>query len=247
MEVDKELWVPVPSFEGMYEVSSLGRVRSVNRITNDGKKIRGKILSSRSGRYPCVTLYRCNSPVNFSIHRLVAQAFIPNPEHLPEVNHKDGNKLNNSVSNLEWSTSSNNCNHAVVHGLRCASYRVPVKCIETQEVFSSLSAAGRFVHTDATRISESIESMSCCKGYTFIKLDGSVVNEEEYAKNAHSKYQDYHRRPVMPNARRVQCVETGQVFQSISEASQFYSCDTSTISSYALSGRPFKGIHLEFA
>lgn len=246
MEIDSESWVPVPDFEGMYEVSDLGRVRSVSRITNDGKKIRGRILSSKNGRYPCVTLYRCNIPVNFSIHRLVAQAFIPNPENLPEVNHKDGNKLNNSVCNLEWSTSSDNCNHAIANGLRCTSYKVAVKCIETQQVFSSLSAAGRFVHTDATRISESIESMSCCKGYTFIKLDGSVQNEEEYARDAHAKYQDYHRRPVMPNAKKVRCVETRQVFESISEASQFYSCDASTVSSYASSGKSFRGIHLEF-
>lgn len=242
----EEIWKPVKSFEGIYAVSDLGRVKGVSRITSDGKKLREKLLTPSSGRYPSVDLWKCGVSYNKLVSRLVAEAFIPNPTNLPEVNHIDGNKQNNYASNLEWSTSSDNIRHAISSGLKNSSYRVPVKCIETQEIFDSLSAAGRFAHTDATRISESIDSKSCCKGYTFIRLDGSVTDEESYVRGAHEKYQDFHVRPVMSNSRRIQCTQTRQVFDSIAQAATYYGCDTATVSAYAKSGKLFKGVNLQF-
>ena len=89
-----------------YEVSSIGSVRN---------KKRGRLLAiayhKKSG-YGCVTLWRNNKPTTLLIHRVVASAFIQNPERKPDVNHKDGNKANNSITNLEWVTARENNLHA---------------------------------------------------------------------------------------------------------------------------------------
>lgn len=106
----QEEWRAIEGFEGCYEVSNLGRIRSVDRITVDtqGRKkfINGKILSPfilNSG-YKGIR-FRHKS---FLVHRLVASAFIDNPERKAQVNHKDENKLNNRADNLEWLTKYEN-------------------------------------------------------------------------------------------------------------------------------------------
>ena len=125
----KEIWSPVKNYEGYYQVSSYGRVRSADRviIDSDGVKrlLKGKILKpakNNNGYFLC-GLCKNGQMKYVLIHRLVAEAFIPNPSNLPEVNHKDENKTNNSVflkkdgsvdlgkSNLEWCTRSYNINY----------------------------------------------------------------------------------------------------------------------------------------
>lgn len=103
----KEIWKTIAGYEGLYEVSSLGNVRSLNyrgrgesHILSPGKDKRG---------YSHVTLFKGKNRTTVQIHRLVAIAFIPNPKSLPVVNHKDWNPENNCVDNLEWcSTAYNN-------------------------------------------------------------------------------------------------------------------------------------------
>lgn len=108
-----EEWRSIEGYEGLYEVSSYGRVRSLDRyeINNLGYKrlLKGKILSPgiKKDGYFIVSLKN----KNFRVHRLVAQAFIPNPEGLPQVNHKDEDKSNNNVDNLEWCDSKYNNNY----------------------------------------------------------------------------------------------------------------------------------------
>ena len=105
----KEIWKPVLGYEGLYEVSNWGRVKSLN-YNHSGKEKILKPVTYKSG-YLYVVLSKNNKRKHFLIHRLVAEAFIPNTDNLPQVNHKDENPLNNVVSNLEWCTSSYNINY----------------------------------------------------------------------------------------------------------------------------------------
>lgn len=116
-----EIWKSIKGYESIYEVSSKGRVRSLDRVSRNGfvkTNLKGKMLSiSNSERYSNVGLSKDSKTKNFKVHRLVAIAFIPNPENKPEVNHKDGNKTNNILDNLEWNTKAENQKHAFDNGL----------------------------------------------------------------------------------------------------------------------------------
>ena len=111
----KEIWKAIKDYEGKYEVSNLGRVKSLERTSRLNRKIKERILAPRehTGGYLRVQLSR----KDFYIHRLVAETFIPNPENKPMVNHKDGNKHNNCVDNLELVTHSENEKHAYKNNL----------------------------------------------------------------------------------------------------------------------------------
>lgn len=119
-----EEWRPVVGYEGRYEVSNTGQVRGIERMVDyvDGRRTTNpggtKNVAVGALGYYTVTL-RANGHRRVEyVHRIVAKAFIPNPMQKRTVNHKDGNKLNNHVSNLEWATHSENNRHAVVMGLR---------------------------------------------------------------------------------------------------------------------------------
>lgn len=108
----EEIWRPVVGYEGLYEVSNTGLIRSLDRFVGNRNRIKGKILSIRIEKngYCSVALSKYGKIKRYKIHRLVAQAFIPNPEGLPEVNHLDEDKTNNSVDNLEWCDRKYNMN-----------------------------------------------------------------------------------------------------------------------------------------
>lgn len=99
----KEYWKPVVGYEGLYEVSNWGRVKSLKF----GKERILKPCTNRYG-YLFVKLCKDGKVKPFTVHRLVAEAFLPNPDNLPQVNHKDENKQNNIVSNLEWCSAQYN-------------------------------------------------------------------------------------------------------------------------------------------
>ena len=111
--MNEEIWRPIEGYEGLYEVSSYGRVRSLDRYDNMNHFRKGKVLSpikEPTGYLRC-NLYLNKNVKTVLIHRLVAQAFIPNPDNLPQVNHRDEVKTNNRVDNLEWCDSKYNNNY----------------------------------------------------------------------------------------------------------------------------------------
>jgi hypothetical protein len=107
-----EIWKDIEGYEGYYQVSNLGRVKSLRRKTKSGnggfKYIRERILRPGNGEYLTTPLVKNGVQKTHYVHRLVAIAFIPNPENKMDVNHKDFNKKNNNVGNLEWTTRKEN-------------------------------------------------------------------------------------------------------------------------------------------
>lgn len=114
----EEIWKDITGYEGKYQVSSFGRVKSLEYHNAKGIKRCGILqpATDNSGYHRCA-LSKNNILKTYKVHRLVAIAFIPNPDNLPQINHKDGNKKNNNVENLEWCDNSHNQKHAYRLGL----------------------------------------------------------------------------------------------------------------------------------
>lgn len=154
-DLDGEVWKDIEGFEGHYAVSNLGRVKSLDRIlphkTHGTWHIKERILrqspmgSDKKRPYLGVALNIGNGNlVTIRVHRAVAQAFVPNSDRKPEVNHIDGNKANNHADNLEWVTPKENMDHAWTHGL-CDNIGKtnsrPVQCVETGTIYPNIATA----------------------------------------------------------------------------------------------------------
>lgn len=124
-----EIWKAVPGTSDKIEVSNEGRVRSLLR---GSPKILKAQLDQKGYRRVRVTINRVKS--TFKVHRLVAQCFLENPEQLPQVNHKDGNKQNNNVTNLEWISNIDNAHHAIANGLWDAVFDASKRNSEKQKI-----------------------------------------------------------------------------------------------------------------
>lgn len=164
-----EMWKDIEDYVGYYQVSNKGNIKSLKRIVmrDNGWKftVSEKILKTSIGTsgYLRAFLYFDKKSKTKSISRLVAKAFIPNPLNKKEINHIDGNKLNNVVSNLEWVSPKENMAHAWEMGLiNKKSSMIPVLMSKLDGTpllwFDSMSEASRETKTDLTSIS------NCCKG-----------------------------------------------------------------------------------
>ena len=186
----EEIWKDIEGYEGTYQVSNLGRVRSLDRYVPFGtnssrlRKISGKVLKQQPhNKGYCVAQLSKDSKLSlYLVHRLVATAFIPNPMNKEMVNHKDGNKQNNNADNLEWATRQENEDHAFRTGLKkclgpdhmhamCeAAAKVngrPVICIETGVVYRSKCQAGKLLGVDESSIGYSIQHHKTIRVGTF--------------------------------------------------------------------------------
>lgn len=119
-----EVWKDIEGYEGFYQISTLGNVRSLDREVKGRGYIKGQILKHKIDRngYHFVSLCKNGEGGNFSVHRLVAIHFIPNPNNFPEVNHLDENKNNNRITNLAWCTRTQNMSHGTLP-YRCRRYK----------------------------------------------------------------------------------------------------------------------------
>lgn len=152
----EEVWRDIVGYEGLYQVSNKGQVKSLPRIAerSNGWKytVRERILKQQDLKFkgdkkPRKMVHlKSGKSKHFLVHRLVAEAFLPNPYNLPQVNHKDGDPFNNDVDNLEWSTNQENAVHAYENGLMRTEKRVVKICPLTKErldVYKSGSEAAR--------------------------------------------------------------------------------------------------------
>lgn len=148
----KEEYKDIEGYIGLYQVSNMGRVKSLG---ND-KASKEQILkpAKDKGGYLCVKLYKQGKIKFYFIHRLVAEAFIPNPNNLPQINHIDEDKTNNTISNLEWCTSKYNINY----GTRNEKISKQVMCVETGKIYSSTMEVQRKLGFNNGNIGK------CCNG-----------------------------------------------------------------------------------
>lgn len=115
----EEVWKDIEGYEGYYQVSNLGRVKGI-KIINQYKKERllSQYLNNKGRGYYKVWLYKDKKRKMHYVHRLVAKAFLPNPNNYPDINHKDENSRNNQVDNLEWCNESYNLSYGTVQSRR---------------------------------------------------------------------------------------------------------------------------------
>lgn len=165
----QEIWKDIPDYEGIYQVSNLGRVKSLERnvnIKSSSKKlfpVKEKILSqSKNTPYCFVTLQKDKKGFRCSVHRLVAKTFIPNPQNLPFINHKDENKRNNNVENLEWCTQKYNANYGTSRERLSRQASIPIAKFSLSgdfiEKYQSALEAENLTGIRRTNICK------CCKG-----------------------------------------------------------------------------------
>ena len=162
-------------YDGIYEVCSDGNV--ISKYFNKRKILKQGLMTSG---YKMVTLQKDCKQKSFSIHRLLAIYFLPNPNNLPQVNHIDGNKLNNSLCNLEWCTQSENMQHMYDIGLK--TYKPlhykgkfgsehnrskKVICVETGEIFGSMSEASRKLNIAISSVCWSVKHEKPIFGMNF--------------------------------------------------------------------------------
>lgn len=162
-----EKWKEIENYEEFYEVSNEGRVRRKSGYVKSGIKnnerryIEGKILKQNKKRngYLTVDLSKEHKVKTISIHRLVAKAFIENPKDLPQVNHKNGNKMDNRVENLEWVTSSENRKHSFDTGLQ-KSRAKRIRCKQLDMTFEGSYKAAEYINEKDFKNSKRVKSMS---------------------------------------------------------------------------------------
>lgn len=184
----EEIWKDVIGYEGRYEVSNLGNVRSIV-FQKNGKEKQLALLNGKD--YFLVRLYKDGKGSMKRVHRLVAEAFISNPNNYPVVNHKNWNKRDNRVDNLEWCTYSYNNwykpnkegeysphrkNRGKLHGKPFAKPK-RVRCVETGEIFESISAAARFANVEQSNISRALRGRQRKSGsYRWEYVDEETKN-----------------------------------------------------------------------
>lgn len=208
-----EIWKVIDDFPN-YEVSNLGRVRNIK--TGLIRKLR-----NGSNTYQIIDLYKDDAPCvqnNRLIHRLVAEAFLGKHEGL-QVNHIDGNKSNNCVSNLEWVTCSENIKHAYDTGLKNPPSEKAVEIIETGEIFKSITDCSKAISGDVRNVSACLNNKrNTCNGLHF-KYASSKTDKKKESKK-HPFLYDYQMDAV--NRMHNGCILCGAVGSGKSRTGLFY-------------------------
>lgn len=150
-----EVWKDIQGYEGMYQVSDLGRVRSLTRVAHNGKCYKGKVLKPvpDGAGYLQVFLRKEAKTQRCYIHRLVAIAFIENPDNKTQVNHlNETQKWNNRVDNLSWATPKENANWGTRNERSNRKRSKPVLCVELGKEYESMNSAAKAINRRVANI-----------------------------------------------------------------------------------------------
>lgn len=213
----KEEWKPVVGYEGLYEVSNLGRIKSVERVVRRGRYshkvkecIKTQVLNTNG--YPCVSLCKNGKSRQKTIHQLIANAFINNPLNLPEIDHKNADRTDYSIDNLQWVTHRENMNNPIskqrilinsntkeavrkmiesriINGGDTSPKRVYQFTKEGEFIaeYESSREAGRATGLDATTISTvsrgGLRGRQSCGGYLWSRSKDIIPEYKPYKKN----------------------------------------------------------------
>lgn len=176
-----EVWIDVIGYEGLYEISSYGRVRSLAKNWINPEKFLSQNLVGKYRNYKAVVLYKEGVEISFRVSRLVAQHFVPNPHNKPQVNHDDGNTFNNFYKNLIWSTCKENIDHAWKNGLTkrltdkqyadlsfngISAHWIRVKRLSTGVEYKSLQEASDHTGVPVNTISQHVNNKFKTKKWT---------------------------------------------------------------------------------
>jgi hypothetical protein len=187
--MENEIWRPIKGYEGLYEVSNFGRIKSVERIIRSGKgygchKYGGKLLKfGGSLGYKRVSLCKERRISTYSVHRLVAEAFIPNPDNKPEIDHINTIRDDNRVSNLRWVTKSENARNQI-----SSSKRIKNKSDGSAKITGKLNKLSKPIVAVNIETGEEIR-FDCLKDA--YRSGFNIAHVSECINNGRNKYKGY--------------------------------------------------------
>ena len=161
-----EIWRDIKNYEGLYQVSNLGRVKSLNYRHTGREQILKPIKYNND--YLRINLWKNNKMKTHTIHRIVAQTFLDNPNNYPCINHIDENKTNNNITNLEWCTHEYNNNYGTRIQRTVESNSIPIYCLETNKIYKSAKECAKELKLSRENIVNILKGrQKQAKGYTF--------------------------------------------------------------------------------
>ena len=174
----QEVWKDIKGYEGLYQVSNLGNIKSSSSSQNLNPSL-------HSGGYLKIELYKNGKGKYFYVHRIVAEAFIRNQEAKAQVNHIDGNKKHNSVDNLEWATPSENISHAFKIGLLQSPMKGKYGNLNPlSKKIDQYSVEGKFINTWDS-ISDVVRHFDCARTSIYRCLRGETKTSMGYVWKYH--------------------------------------------------------------
>ena len=183
--VESEFWKDICEYEGYYQASNFGRIRSIDRFVSQknekgelySRLMKGKIIQPRkqNGGYLIVWLCKNGKSKALTVHRIIANTFIPNVNCYSDVNHRNGNKEDNRINNLEWCTRSENIRHAYSN-LKHGHWKTRVKCVETGFVYESIKEAALDNEAKPSSVGNNINGrIKSVNGLHFVKLNNHFL------------------------------------------------------------------------
>ncbi|EKD22543.1 MAG: hypothetical protein ACD_85C00001G0015 [uncultured bacterium] len=222
------MFIDIKGFEGLYSISPCGEIRSIYRKTH----LKG--WTEKVG-YRAVSLWKDGQQHRRTVHSLLAEAFIPNPLNLPEVNHKDGVKLNNSLGNLEWVSGSGNIRHAFSSGL--AKYSPIIDYEKVPDILQEV-LAGIPLRDIASR--ENLSETSTLR--KLLKREAIRTGQlEAFQKGAKAANRNLVQERSQPIVQKTLTGSTVQNHVSINEAARTIDCNPAAIFKALKYARPYRG------